>query len=260
MKKIILSLTVAAAALLATEVNAQISNDKGTFTKPVAGNLLIELQVSPNVIGGGSFNLNDPFLQNLSNGLDTSGIIALPNAAGSGQSFGDLKTSVSPMLKGRYFLSDDAAVRVQLGFISASRTAKGENGAGDATKAKVSRGGFALAVGYEKHFSGAERLSTYAGADILLGFASAKASFNDGTDTYTSKQSGFGFGVRAVTGFDYYFIPKVYLGAELGLGISYDSYGVIKNSGPGQDNGVDKSSDFALTPMIIPAFRLGYNF
>jgi outer membrane protein W len=260
MKKIILSLTVAAATLLATEVSAQIKNDKGTFTKPVAGNLLIELQVSPNVIGGGSFNLNDPFLQNLSNGLDTTGIIALPNAAGSGQSFGDLKTNVSPMLKGRYFLSDNSAIRVKLGFITASRTAKGENGAGDATKGKISRNGFALALGYEKHFSGAERLSTYAGADLLIGLAGAKASFNDGTDTYSSKQSAFGFGLRAVTGFDYYFIPKVYLGAELGLGISYDTYGVIKNSGPGQTNGVDKSSDFALTPFIVPAFRLGYNF
>ena len=251
-------MTVAAAALLATEVNAQISNDKGTFTKPVAGNLLIELQVSPNVIGGGSFNLNDPFLQNLSNGLDTATIS--DGAVGNTQEFSDLKTNVSPMLKGRYFLSDNSAVRLQLGFISGSRTVKSENGAGDATKSKVSRNGFAVAVGYEKHFSGAERLSTYAGADILLGFASAKASFNDGDDTYSGKQNAFGFGLRAVTGFDYYFIPKVYLGAELGLGISYDSYGVVKNSGPGADNGVTKSSDIALTPFIIPAFRLGYNF
>jgi hypothetical protein len=259
MKKIILSLTVAAATLLATEVSAQIKNDKGTFTKPVAGNLLIELQVSPNVIGGGSFNLNDPFLQNLSNGLDTASISAATPAANP-QGFSDLKTNVSPMLKGRYFLSDNTALRVQLGFISGSRTAKGENAANQATKSKVSRNGFALAVGLEKHFSGAERLSTYAGADLLLGFASAKSSFNDGTNTFSGKQNAFGFGLRAVTGFDYYFIPKVYLGAELGLGISYDSYGVVKNSGPGANNGVDKSSDFALTPFIIPAFRLGYNF
>lgn len=260
MKKIILSLTVAAASLLATEVNAQISNDKGTFTKPVAGNLLIELQVSPNVVGGGSFNLNDPFLQNLSNGLDTNGVNAYASAAGGSNDFSALKTSVSPMLKGRYFLDDKTALRLQLGFISSSRTVKGENGAGDATKGKASKGGFAVALGLEKHFEGAERLSTYAGADILLGYAGAKSSFNDGTDTYTAKQNAFGFGVRAVTGFDYYFIPKVYLGAELGFGISYDSYGVIKQKGPGSNNGVDKSSDFGLSPFIIPAFRLGYNF
>lgn len=257
MKKIILSLTVAAATLLATEVSAQIKNDKGTFTKPVAGNVLVELQVTPNILGGGVFNLNDPFLQNLGAGLNTGG---LTTTTGSAQDFDTDLAAFAPSLKGRYFLSDATALRVQLGFLSASRTVKGENGAGDATNDKISRGGFNFALGIEKHFAGAERLSTYAGADILFGIAGAKSKFNDGTDTYTAKQSGVGFGLRAVTGFDYYFIPKVYLGAELGLGISYNSYGVIKASGPGLDNGVDKSSNFTLTPFVIPAIRLGYNF
>lgn len=257
MKKIILSLTVASAILLATEVNAQIANDRGTFSKPVAGNILVELQISPNIIGGsGAFNLNDPFLQNLGAGLSTDEI---ETATGTAQTF-DGVAPFAPSLKGRYFISDASAIRVQLGFLSASRTAKGETPTGDATKDRLSRGGFNIAVGYEKHFKGAERLSTYAGADLLFGIASAKSKFNDGTNEFTAKQSGIGFGVRAVTGFDYYFIPKVYLGAELGLGVSYNAYGVIKASGPGLEDGVDKSSNFTLTPFVIPAFRLGYNF
>ncbi|MDF2454784.1 MAG: hypothetical protein K0R51_777 [Cytophagaceae bacterium] len=257
MKKIILSLTVAAAALLATESNAQISNDKGTFTKPVAGNVLVELQVTPNIIGGGVFNLNDPFLVNLGAGLNTAGI---EGATGTAQDFDTDLAAFAPSLKGRYFLSDASALRVQLGFLSASRTLKGENGAGDATKDRISRGGFNLAIGYEKHFEGAERLSTYAGADLLFGMASAKSKFDDGTDELEAKQSGIGFGLRAVTGFDYYFIPKVYIGGELGLGLSYNSYGVVKASGGGLEDGVDKSSNFTLTPFVIPAIRLGYNF
>ncbi|MDB5273702.1 MAG: hypothetical protein JWO58_2069 [Chitinophagaceae bacterium] len=254
MKKVLLTLVALVAAVSA---NAQIKNDKGTFTKPVAGNLLIELQVSPNVIGGGQFNLNDPFLQNLTNGLDTAGINTA--AAGNTQSFSSLKTNVSPMLKGRYFLSDNSALRLQVGFITASRTSKDKVG-NNSTTSKVSRNGIAIAIGYEKHFSGAERLSTYAGADLLLGIAGSKASYNDGNNTFSGKQSTFGIGLRAVTGFDYYIIPKVYLGAELGLGISYDTYGVIKQSGPGTSNGNAKSSDFAITPFVVPAFRLGYNF
>lgn len=252
MKKILFSLLAVAAAFSA---NAQITNDKGTFEKPVAGALAIELQVSPNIIGAGTFNLNDPFLQILSSGLNTN---AIEGNTGTGQSFANV-TAVSPMLKARYFIADDVVLRVQLGILSASRTMKNEV-AGVSTSDKLSKGGFALALGVEKHFSGAERLSTYAGADILFGTASAKSVTDNGTTALTSKQGSFGFGVRVVTGFDYYFIPKVYLGAELGLGVSSNSYGVVKASGGPLVDGKAKSANFALTPFIIPAFRLGYRF
>ncbi len=253
MKKILFSLVAVAAAFSA---NAQIKNDRGTFDKPVAGNLAIELQVSPNVVGGGSFNLNDPFLQILASGLNTG---AITGNTGSSQSFADL-TAVSPMLKGRYFLSDNLALRVQLGILSASSTAKDEPVPGTSTKDKIGQSGFAVAIGLEKHYSGAERLSTYVGGDLLIGTASARSSFDNGTDEFKSAQGGFGFGLRGVTGFDYYFIPKVYIGAELGLGLSYNSYGVVKASGGALEDAKAKSSEFALTPFVLPAFRLGFRF
>lgn len=251
MKKVLLTLVALVAAVSA---NAQIKNDRGTFTKPVAGNVLIEMQVTPNLLGGGVFNLNDPMLQNLSGGLSTGDLIT---TTGSTQDFANL-SSVVPSLKGRYFLSDASALRVQLGMILSSATSK--NSASPSTKESIGRNGFDLIVGYEKHFSGAERLSTYAGADVMFGMIGAKSKVDNGTNTLTAKQSAIGFGVRAVTGFDYYFIPKVYLGAELGLGLSYNGYGVEKNSGGTLKDGTVKTNSFSVTPFITPAIRMGFNF
>jgi hypothetical protein len=252
MKKLLLSAMLVASVY---SVNAQISNDRGTFEKPKAGALAVEMLMSPNVAGGGTFNLNDPFLVNLSSGLNTA---AIEGNTGSTQTIASLNP-VSPMLKGRYFLSDNLALRVQVGILTASKVTKNEV-AGVSVSDRVAKNGFALVLGVEKHFSGAERLSTYAGADLLIGSASAGSKVNDGTNDLTSKQSAFGFGLRGVTGFDYYFIPKVYLGAELGLGLSYNGYGVVKASGGTLTDSKEKSSSFTVTPFIIPAFRLGYRF
>lgn len=258
MKKLILSLTVAAAALLATEVNAQISNDRGTFNKPVAGNLILELQLTPDITGGGNqFKLNDPLLANISNGLSYGTITT--GTTGAALNFANLAV-VSPALKARYFLADDLALRVQLGVLASSATSKNEPTSGPSTEQKISRNGFQLAVGVEKHFSGAERLSTYAGAEIGFGLVSAKAKNNNGTDEFTGKQAGTSFGLRALAGFDYYFIPKVYLGAELGLGLAATSYGKVKKSGPGLNDSTNKSKEFSIVPFAIPSLRLGFIF
>ncbi|HSZ71798.1 MAG TPA: BT1926 family outer membrane beta-barrel protein [Cytophagaceae bacterium] len=255
MKKVILSLAVVSASLFTTVASAQISNDKGTFTKPVAGNVLVELQVSPNLAAGSAFSLNDPLLVNLSNGLDYTNL----TSTGTTQDFANL-SSVVPALKGRYFLSDNSALRVQLGMILSSQSIKNSPASGPSTKETIGRNGFDLIVGYEKHFSGAERLSTYAGADIMFGMVGAKSKVDNGTTTLTAKQSSIGFGLRAVTGFDYYFIPKVYLGAELGLGLSYNNYGNVKRSGGALTDITTKTGNFSITPFLTPAIRLGYNF
>jgi Putative OmpA-OmpF-like porin family len=256
MKKIILSLTVAAATLFAAEVSAQIKNDKGTFEKPVAGNLIMEIQLTPNISGGNNFKLNDPLIGTISAGLSYT---AIQTGTGNAQSFNDLAT-IAPSLKGRYFLSDDLALRVQLGVLSSSATTKVEPTTGPSTEQKISRSGFNLALGIEKHFSGAERLSTYGGADLVFGLVSAKAKSNNGTAEFSGKQKGTSFGLRVVTGFDYYFIPKVYLGAELGLGLSATSYGLVKRSGTGLVDGTDKSKSFSILPFATPSLRLGFIF
>ncbi len=248
MKKVLLTV---AAAVAMFSANAQITNDRGTFTKPAAGEFAFETQISPNIVGGGIFNLNDPFLQNLSGGISYGTIAA---NTGTANSFAQVNPSF-PMLKGRYFLSDGLALRAQLGVVTSSRTIDN-----DGNKDRIAKNGFALALGLEKHFTGAERLSTYAGADILFGVANGNAKVATPAAEYKSSQTGIGFGLRVVSGFDYYFIPKVYLGAELGLGLGVNSYGVVKAEGGGLTDGKVKSRSFQVDPFITPAIRLGYRF
>ncbi|MFQ3576613.1 MAG: hypothetical protein SNJ77_09275 [Cytophagales bacterium] len=241
MKKLIFG----AIALSVFAVNAQIKNDRGTFTKPEAGEVIVEINATPNVTGGGVFSLNDPFLNNLSDGLNTGGL-------DQGQGFDAVNGKyIAPLLKFRYFQSENFAFRAQFNFVTANNTVNN-----DGKKNTVGRTGFALAVGFEKHKSGAERLSTYYGADLLLGLASARSK----TEDFTFSQSGFGFGLRGVAGFDYYFIPKVYLGAELGYGLGFNNFGVIKRKGTGQENDKVKESGFALAPFINPNLRIGFRF
>ena len=141
--------------------------------------------------------------------------------------------------KFRYFFKDDIAFRLGLAFGSSS-TETPNAGLGTAasplttTISKYNSKTFNLGV--EKHFSGAERLSTYVGFDLLIGFNGA--SYSDSTETGATagsssnsttgaaNASGFGagafragssFGARLTTGADYYFSKKLYLGVEVGL-------------------------------------------
>ena len=92
---------------------------------------------------------------------------------------------------------------------------------------------FAVGVGYgiENHFSGAERLSTYWGYQGSLGFA------DNGTDDL------FTVGAGVFLGADYYIVPKVYVGTELGYGL-----GIIS----GDDTA------FALSGSVTGMLRLGF--
>lgn len=100
-------------------------------------------------------------------------------------------------------------------------------------------------LGIEHHFKGAERLSTYWGYEGNLGYVSSNGN---GTDPKSTK---FGFGANAFTGFDYYIMPKIYLGAEVSYGLA------ITNTTPDGGDGVTK---IQLAPSITPTFRIGWQF
>ena len=141
--------------------------------------------------------------------------------------------------KFRYFFKDDIAFRLGLAFGSSS-TETPNAGLGTAASplftATSKYNSKTFNLGVEKHFSGAERLSTYVGFDLLIGFNGA--SYSDSTETGATagsssnsttgaaNASGFGagafragssFGARLTTGADYYFSKKLYLGVEVGL-------------------------------------------
>jgi len=242
MKKItLLSLTVLAISISF----GQIKNDKGTFTKPGKGEYVFETQMRADITGAGAlFSLNDGFLANLSAGMNSETV------------FGGLFMSKAyyPMLKVRKFKSNNSSERYGLNLSYSTKSDKDNT---NDLSAKNTDFGFAVSYGLEKHFSGAERLSTYIGADATLGMTMISSKITSGTITEKSSQSAFGIGLKGFTGMDYYFIPKVYLGIELGYGIGFNSYGKTKLGST--DDGTT-SSDFTLTPFVSPTFRLGYRF
>lgn len=221
MKKIILSI---AAILAFGSANAQIKTDAGTFTKPTAGTIIIEATLTPDLTGGGIFAL-----PNLNNDLGLVGI------------------------KARKFTADNKAIRLGANL---SVLSSGEEDVDTEFSIGVS-------AGIEKHFSGAERLSTYWGYEGNIGFVSSNGSFeaDDSEDLdeedidfdgeITGKETKFGLGASVFTGFDYYIMPKIYLGAEVAYGLA------VTSTTP---DGGDSVVKLELAPSITPSFRLGWQF
>jgi len=212
MKKIILS---AAAMLVFGMASAQIKTNAGTFGKPVNGTTIVEAVMTPSIAGGSIFSL-----PTLNKGLDMPGV------------------------RVRKFSGDKTAMRYTANLSVVNSGDK--NAAGDKTPTEF---GIGVGVGMENHFAGAERLSTYWGYEGNLGY-SAK---NDGTINSTDSQiKKFGIGASVFTGFDYYIMPKIYLGAEVSYGLG------ITNSKAGSAG--DSVTKIELMPSITPSFRMGWQF
>jgi len=130
-----------------------------------------------------------------------------------------------------------------------------------------------LRPGIEKHFAGTERLSPYIGGEVDIAFQShsMKSEYeNPGTpnaveeSTTTGQKGYFRVGVNAVTGFDFYFASKLYLGAEIGFGIGLVSNSDIKMddtiSGYTKPDPQEQGSSLNIGPNFNGAIRLGYCF
>ena len=101
--------------------------------------------------------------------------------------------------------------------------------------------GIGLGYGIENHFAGAERLSTYWGYGGSLGYEDMGGTDEAGEDLDGSVTVGVG----VFLGADYYIIPKVYVGLELGYGLGVASQ---DDTSWGLDGGV--------TGMMRVGFRL----
>jgi len=224
MKKIILS---AVAIFAFGAASAQIKTDAGTFEKPKAGTWIMEAVMTPNIAGGGIFSL--PTVSN-----SDLGIIGI---------------------KARKFSSDTKAMRFS-GTLELNQSGEKITGTTDDAPMEFT---VAFGIGVEHHMTGAERLSTYWGYEGNLGYVSANAV---GFDPITGqeipgsiaddKSTKLGIGANVFTGFDYYIMPKIYLGAEVSYGLAYTS------SKAGED--ADAVNKIELSPSITPSFRLGWQF
>ena len=219
MKKIILT---AVAVFAFSFANAQIKTEAGTFTKPTEGSLLFEVSFSPNLSGE----------------LASTGIFSLPNFYGSN----------IPGVRARKFVSDTKAIRYSGNVTIDQSGIEGQD----------AQFTLALGVGVENHMKGAERLSTYWGYEGSLGFQSANNTLNpnlfdpfDPEAVDAGNTTTFGISAQLFTGFDYYIMPNIYLGAEINYGLA------IVNTKP---DGGDGETSIKIQPNVLPSLRLGWRF
>ncbi len=211
---------------------------------------------------------------------------------GLGNSAFGLNTSTSiggsATLKFRYFLKDNIAFR--LGF-SANRSADNTEPSTTTTTSPVptpplpfvpssttfdSDTVFGINLGIEKHFKGSDRLSTFVGADLLIGTRSSYKETVNNTAIATSKtvidKNNTGrtyFGLGLLTGADYYVAKKVYLGVELGISFlrlsDKDRVVTTENVVAGVSSTTEVTtstggSAFELTTALNGGIRIGYQF
>ena len=182
-------------------------------------------------------------------------------------------------VKFRYFFKDDMALRLGLGLNSTKFEDIDDSDPTNVVTETYKASNTTLKVGVEKHFAGAERLSTYAGADLLIGFRGAnyEGSDNtttieiDGTTTFpvnapgsvagNTYNAGTSFGVGLFTGADYYITKKVFLGVEAGLNFMSGKDKDITISSTGNPNVTaqgNKSGGF--TTDVVGGVRIGFQF
>ncbi|HLV42616.1 MAG TPA: hypothetical protein VKY37_10075, partial [Brumimicrobium sp.] len=189
----------------------------------------------------------------------------------------------APALRGRYFLSNNLAVRLQLALGDGIGASTGSqmselhefyefsDGTGGVGTQKINRVGLALQLGAEYHFLGTQKLDPYASFGINFGGGSEKQVF-------TAVQPGVGynpaygvdvkggysvFGAQLGLGMDFYFVENVYFGVELGLG-----FGAINRKDREQvatitPGGVNTTVTEGYKEAYLgtqAAFRLGWRF
>ena len=108
----------------------------------------------------------------------------------------------APNVRARYFLKENMAGRLTLGYSNA--TTDDSNSVSDNS----------IGLGFEYHLAGNEKMSPYFTAGVNFGGGNNKVA---GVD---NKTSNLDFGIAA--GLDYYVAENIYLGLEIGL-LNYGS-------------------------------------
>lgn len=181
----------------------------------------------------------------------------------------------APAIRFRYFVTDNIAARVTLGMNNSSSTfnyfeVDSNNTGNSGTEVNKSKG-WNLAIGGEYHFEGTEKLSPYAGLDIIIGGGGTNSEWtnynglgfqNNFTRTSDAKTSGFG--VNLVAGADYYFADNFYFGLELGLGFSStkvkEGEVTVNNNGAISTTISEEEKHTSLGNNAVGQFRLGWRF
>lgn len=188
-------------------------------------------------------------------------------------------------IKYRHFSSATSAMRlgVFLGFDNKTTILQDEDSKAKMLELKKKESTITISVqpGIEKHLTGTERLSPYFGGYVDLNFTTKnkkeESQLNLNNDKqevgYDKTTSGsIGIGLNAIAGFDYYLAQSLYVGTELGFGLSTTmpmknktetvsandtNDGTVTDSGDGKKDNVSK---FQVGPNVVGQLRLGWLF
>lgn len=135
---------------------------------------------------------------------------------------------------GKYFLTDNTAVRARLNLNAGSSTVK--VGAEDAlTETKTSSTALGLLAGYELR-RGYGRLQGFFGPEVGIGYSSGISrtitnhTAAGSTTTKVSGPSEFVIMAGGFAGVEYFILPKFSIGSELNLGVQYTNFGKLKTT------------------------------
>ena len=206
MKKLLLFTALASF----TFASAQVTTNAGTFNKPAEGDTAFEMQFMPNLDGAAIF-------------ADRGATVTM-----------------------RKFESADKAVRW-------SASLNYGNDGDDLTPSDYS---FGLGYGLENHFAGAARLSTYWGYGASLNYTGQSdyevlaidpntglPYADERTDNVDGADAVIGIGANVFLGADYYIMPKVYVGVEMGYGLGL---GIEENTSISLGGGVNGMMRFGF--------------
>lgn len=174
-------------------------------------------------------------------------------------------------VKGRLFLSDRFAVKMNLGFTTFSTNDR-EYVAGQGDNSvtitdDINRGSsFSIMPGVEYHLGNYKRVSPYVGAAIGIAAGSTGTKDVTGNVTTTTTRPLFGMAIEAAAGVDVYICHGLYAGVEMGLGYQYSKLGkgkAVAIDAAGTRTETDGTTetinnDFGFFAM--PSLRIGWFF
>jgi hypothetical protein len=173
--------------------------------------------------------------------------------------------------RGRIFTSDNFAVRTGLNVYLKNQKSEPNSGKDESKQSTFLLG---IYPGVEKHFGDMKRLSPYIGGELGITYKSSKDTYTNNSGTsmtetvYTgiwsngSERGFFSLGLNFITGVDFYFSKKIFMGVEMGFGLQNISYSEITIEQTGQDDETtsEKSSEMELGVNFNSAIRLGFSF
>jgi hypothetical protein len=175
-------------------------------------------------------------------------------------------------LRARYFFKENQSFRLSV-FAGGKRTSTKTMTPDSSFELTATNGNFDFSIrpGFEHHFDVAEKLSPYIGGEFYYGFTQTKTSneslnFSNAVMSMRSITTQSNIGLNVLTGTDFYFSKKIYLGVELGFGLLLEGKGKSKVRYENQDpasgledsNTKGNSTTLNWGPNYQGTIRLGY--